>query len=351
MRRRMMLILALVILVVAGVIYIVFSSGIIGSGGKDTPTPEVSTYNIIFVAQDIPAGSTITSDSIIEGPWPENYQLPGLVTDQSAVVGKRARIDLRRGEPIFTSQVVETGAMVSAEGSLTALKISPGNVAIAVPMDRLSGVAYSVGNGDHIAIMATMMFLNLDEDFQTDMPDKRILIYIDSEGKINYLEVEYGRPFVESPISDYPGMLGTYDVPIELQRPRMASAIIVQDAKVLNVGTYGAGAAVATSTVDTEEQPMAAASVVVSTPDILIIEVSPQEALAINYVIRMHADLTYMLRATGDTTDITTPSMDLSRLMEDFYIDEPPNLDIGPYPRIDQPYIPVLGNDAVVEPR
>jgi Flp pilus assembly protein CpaB len=350
MRRRMMLILALVILVVAGVIYIVFQSGL-GGGSKATPTAEVSTYNIIFVAQDIPAGSTITTDSIIEGPWPEAYQLPGLVTDKSTVVGKRARIDLRRGEPIFTSQVVESGALVSAEGSLTALKITPGNVAIAVPMDRLSGVAYSVGNGDHIAIMATLMFLNLDPGFQTDLPNKRVLVYIDPEGKINYLEVEYGRSFSESPLSDYPGMLGTYYIPIEAQRPRMASAILVQDARVLNVGTYGAGAAAASTSTDAEEQPMTTAAAVVSKPDILIIEVSPQEALAINYVIRLHADLTYMLRATGDTTDISIPSMDLSRLMEDFNIDEPPNLEIGPFPRVDLPYIPVLGNDAAVEPR
>jgi hypothetical protein len=311
----------------------------------------VSTYNIIFIAQDIPAGSTITADSVIEGPWPEAFQLPGLVTSKAAVVGKRARIDLRRGEPIFATQVVETGAAVSDEGSLTALKIKSGKVAIAVPMDRLSGIAFSVGNGDHIAIIATMMFLNLDAGFQTDVPNKVVVIYRDPEGKLTYLEVLGGRSFKESPLSDQ--MLATYYIPIELQRPRMASSILVQDARVLNVGTYGEGAAAATtSTVALDGTTTApAAAAVVSKPDILVIEVTPQEALAINFLIRIHADLTYMLRATGDTSAISVPSMDIKKLMDDFKIDLPPNLPYGSEPRIDMPFIPVLGNDVVVEPR
>jgi Flp pilus assembly protein CpaB len=351
MRRRMFLILALVIFVVAGVIYIVFQSGGgMGLGTEPTPTPEVSTYNIIFVAQDIPAGSTITTDSIIEGPWPEAYQLPGLITDKAAVVGKRARIDLRRGEPIFTSQVVETGAMVSDEGSLTALKIKTGKVGIAVPMDRLSGVAYSIGSGDHIAIIASMMFLNLDAGFQTDVPNKVVLIYVDPEGKLAYLEVLGGRSFKESPLSDRNGMLGTYYIPIEEQRPRMASAVLVQDARVLNVGTYGQGAPLSTAPT-VEGQPATTPTVVATKPDILVIEVTPEEALAINFLIRLHADLTYMLRATGDSSTISVPSMDIKRLMDDFKIDLPPNLAYGVNPRIDAPYIPVLGGDVVVEPR
>jgi hypothetical protein len=65
----------------------------------------------------------------------------------------------------------------------------------------------------------------------------------------------------------------------------------------------------------------------------------------------MHADLTDMLRATGDTTDITVPSLDLQSLMQEFNIDLPPNLPYGPNTRTDIPYTPVLGNDAVVEPR
>ena len=345
MRRRMFLILALIIFVVAGVVYIVLQfGGLAGGGGRDTPTPEFATYDIVFVAQDIPAGTEITSDSVIMGPWPRDYPLPGLVTEMDAVVGMRARIDLRRGEPVFSSQVVESGMLVSDQASSTALKIQPGKVAIAVPMSRLSGVAYSIGSGDHIMVIASLLYLNLDAGFQTDTPNNMLLVSLDMEGKLVFLQIQGGRVFKESPLSDL--LLATYYTPLEPQRPRLASSILVSDARVLNVGTVSKPVAITTPIPGQE-----ATVPVVESPDILVIEVTPDEALAISFVIRLHADLTYALRSAGDTTTIDVPSMDLKRLMDDFKIDLPPNLSYGTAPRIELPYIPVLGNDVPVEVR
>jgi hypothetical protein len=348
MRRRMFLILALVIFVIAGGIYIVFQfGGLAGGGGSKTPTPVVTTFNVIFVAQDIPAGSMVTADSVIEGPWPSTYPLPGLITDKAAVVGKRARIDLRRGEPVFSSQIVESGSAVSDTASAIALKIKPGKVAIAVPMSRLSGVAYAIGNGDHIMVIASITYINIDAGFQTDVPNNMLLVGIDAEGKVTFIETKGGRVFKESPLSDV--LLATYYTPIELQRPRLASAILAADARVLNVGTVNTILPVATPVAGGEAATSPTATL--GNPDILIIEVTPQEALAISFVIRLHADLTYAMRSAGDTTVISLPSMDLKRLMDDFKIDLPPNLSYGTTPRIEMPYVPVLGNDIVVQVR
>ena len=355
MRRRMILILALLIFVVAGVIYIVFqylpsiSSG--GNAGK-TPTPAVTTMNIVFIAQDIPAGTLITEDSVTTGPWPSTYPLPGLVTDKTQVVGKRARIDLRRGEPVFSSQLVASGAGVSDTASVMALKIHSGKVAIAVPLSRLSGVAYGIGNGDHIMVVASFMFINLDTNFQTDIPNHMLLCGLDKDSKLTCEEVNGGRIFKESPLSDV--LLATYFVPVEAQRPRMTSTILVQDARVLSVGNANgspsAPVPVATPAA-TGSQVSTTPTQTLSTPDILVIEVSPEEAVAINFLIRMRADLTYALRSAGDTTVFSIPSMDLKRLMDDFKIDLPPSLAYGNGTRVDTPYIPVLGNDVVVQVR
>jgi len=357
MRRRMILILALLIFVVAGVIYIVFqylpsiSSG--GNAGK-TPTPAVTTMNIVFVAQDIPAGTLITEDSVTTGPWPSPYPLPGLVTDKTQVVGKRARIDLRRGEPVFSSQLAESGANVSDTASVMALKIHPGKVAIAVPLSRLSGVAYGIGNGDHIMVVASFMFINLDANFQTDIPNHMLLCGLDKDSKLTCEEVNGGRIFKESPLSD--ALLATYFVPVEAQRPRMTSTILVQDARVLSVGNANSSGntpapVVAATPAATGAQASTTPAQASTSPDILVIEVTPEESVAINFLIRMRADLTYALRAAGDTTVFTIPSMDLKRLMDDFKIDLPPNLAYGNGPRVDTPFIPVLGNDVVVQVR
>jgi Flp pilus assembly protein CpaB len=351
----MILILALLIFVVAGVVYIVFqylpSISSSGNSGK-TPTPVVTTMNIVFVAQDIPAGTLITADSVTTGPWPSTYPLPGLVTDKSQVVGKRARIDLRRGEPVFSSQLAENGASVSDTASALALKLQPGKVAIAVPLSRLSGVAYGIGNGDHIMVIASFMFINLDAQFQTDIPNHMLLCGIDNNNKVTCEEVSGGRVFKESPLSD--ALLATYYVPTEAQRPRLTSSILVQDSRVLSVGNANASGSSPVPVAAATPGAGASASTPTQTltpPDILVIEVSPEEAVAIDYLIRIKADLSYALRSAGDTTVFTIPSMDLKRLMDDFKIDLPPNLAYGTAPRVDQPFIPVLGNDVVVQVR
>lgn len=355
MRRRMILILALLIFVVGGVVYIVFQylpSISSGGAGSKTPTPSVKQMNIVFVAQDIPAGTLITEDSVTTGPWPSTYPLPGLETDKAQVVGQRARIDLRRGEPVFSSQLAESGATVSDKASAMALRIKPGKVAIAVPMSRLSGVAYGIGNGDHVIVIASFMFINLDANFQTDIPNHMLLAGIDKDNKIDFVEVIGGRIFKESPLSDV--LLATYYVPIEAQRPRLTSTILVQDARILSVGnanTSSTAAPVAVATPAAGGQQSVTSPVASLTPDILVIEVSPEEALAVNFLIRLHADLSYALRSAGDTSVFSIPSMDLKRLMDDFKIDLPPSLAYGTAPRVDAPYIPVLGNDQPAQAR
>jgi Flp pilus assembly protein CpaB len=347
MRRRMLIIVALLIFVIAGVVFIgsqYLPTLLSGKSSSATVTPVISQINIVFVAQDIPAGTIITDEYLMVGPWPSNYQLEGLIRNKNDIVGKRARIDLRRGEPIFQSQVVDSGYGVTDTASATALKIQPGMVAIAVPMNRLSGVAYAIGNGDHIMIIATLMIVNIDKTFQTELPNSMLLAGINANGDVTFITVQSGRIFQESPLSDR--LLATYYLPTEAQRPRMVSAIIVQNARILNVGTIQKSAAAPTQGAGT-----AAASTTATNPDILVIEVTPDQALAITYLIRLHADLTYALRSAGDTKVFDVSSMDLQTLMDTYDIKVPDSLDYGTSPRVDTPYIPVLGNDIVVQAR
>jgi hypothetical protein len=180
-----------------------------------------------------------------------------------------------------------------------------------------------------------------------------LLAGIDKDNKVTFVEVSGGRVFKESPLSD--ALLATYYVPIEAQRPRLVSTILVQDARILSVGNANKSsipiAPVAATTPAAGGQTATSPTETLTPPDILVIEVTPEEAVAINFLLRMRADLTYALRSAGDTTVFTIPSMDLKRLMDDFKIDLPPSLAYGSAARVDQPYIPVLGNDIVVQTR
>jgi Flp pilus assembly protein CpaB len=345
----MMLIFGLLIFVVAGVIIIVTQVLPSTSGsqqGAATPTPSIRTIQVVLVAQDISVGSIITEDKIIEGPWPSTYDIQGLVTNKDNVIGRRAKTDLRRGEPIFSSQVAESGTAITYPATEISLRLNPGKVAIAVPISRLSSVAYAVGKNDHLMVMATLMFIDIDPGLQTDLPNDVLLVNINNEGNITASSMTGGRIFKEDPLSNT--VLASFYVPNEKQRGRMSSVILVQDARVINVGNANASSS-SLVTQPTPKPGAEATAVPTTNPDIIIIEVSPDEALAINYVIRMNGDLTYAIRSAGDTEVFDIPSLDLKRLMEDFKIEIPAKLNYGTNPRVDKPYIPVLGNDVPVE--
>jgi Flp pilus assembly protein CpaB len=350
MRRRMLLIFGLLIFVVAGAI-IIITQVLPAAGGKaqaaTTPTPAIRNINVVLVTQDISVGTAITADMVQVGPWPSTYDLANLVSDPANVIGRRAKTDLRRGEPIFSTQVAETGTAITYPASDLSLKINPKKVAIAVPIGRLSSVAYGITMNDHIMVMATLMFIEIDPGLQTIVPNDMILVNINAEGNIAFQQIPGGRTFKEDPLSNV--VLASFYVPSEKQRGRMTSVILVQDARVINVGN--ANASTASFIAQPTAKPNGEATPVPTkqNPDIIIIEVSPEEALAINYVLRMSGDITYAIRSAGDISTYDIPSLDLKRLMEVFKIDPPAKLTYGTNPRVDTPQIPVLGNDVVVQ--
>jgi Flp pilus assembly protein CpaB len=352
MRRRILIIVGLVGIVV--VLGILLFRGI-GSGfGKSaaTPTP-VITKTIVYAAQDIPQGTIITEAYLQEGQWPQNVAYDYLITDKSTVIGKRARIDVKRGEPLLTTAVLKEGDQLMDPGSLIASKIANGKVAIAIPLSRLSGVAYGIRNGDHIAIIASLLFIDMDVNTQSQTPINKLILNVDQTGKLNQVQVMSGDKFSESPLTDSSAVLGAYFVPVEAQRPRLASAVIVANAKVLNVGTVNSDLAPAVS--GATPQPAGAAKAQTAAapinPDILVVEVTPEEAISLDFIIRLRGDLTYALRAMGDSTPISLPSWDLKRLMENRKIDLPAKLNYGVSNRMDNIFVPVLGNDVVVQAR
>lgn len=352
MRRRMLLIFGLLIFVIAGVIILVTQLlPNLGSQsqGAITPTPAVRNINVVLVAQDISVGSVITEDKIVLGPWPSTYELEGLVTDKANIVGRRAKTDIRRGEPIFYSQVAETGTAIIYPASDLSLIINPNKVAIAVPISRLSSVAYGIRANDHIMIMATLMFIDIDPGLQSDLPNDMLLVHINNDNEIGFQKVTGGRIFKEEPLSNT--LLATFYVPTEKQRGRMTSVILVQDARVLNVGNANASTSTLLSQPTQQAKGEATPVVTKQNPDIVIIEVSPEEALAINFTLRLNGDITYAIRSAGDTTIFNVPSLDIQRMMEDFNIVLPAKLSYGTNPRVDAPVIPRLGNDIVVEPK
>jgi Flp pilus assembly protein CpaB len=208
------------------------------------PTP-VPTDRVVVALQRIPRGTLLVTDTIGLGEWislenwPQGWLTQAALTSFAQVEGRIARSDIPRGTILTADMLTDQPGDLAATGSDAALLIPPDRVAVAMPVDHISSVGWSLRRGDHVDVLVSFLMIDLDEEFQTELPNQASsLVTIDSAGVVQQgvtlLEGTYGRieqdPFGQ-PINIIPGE--------DHQRPRLVSQITVRDAEVLNLGPWG----------------------------------------------------------------------------------------------------------------
>jgi len=272
-----------------------------------------------------------------------------MITDPQKVIGMYAVIPLKQGWPISLDMVSErAGAIV--EGSESARLISPGLVAISIPIDRLNAVAYAIHDGDNIDLIATTMFVDVDPGFQTILPDSLGSILGPGDPK-NLPVLTAGGTGLSGRIELDPTLnQAVYVLPAEQQqRPRIVSQMFLQDIQVLHVGTFSlssSGAAQVQATVVPGSGPPTATPVASSKPDIITLIVTPQDAVSLTYLMYSNVKFTLVLRAPDDQTRAETEAATLQYLLSQYAIPIPAKLPYAIQPRIDSLAEPTLQNDA-----
>ena len=372
MRRGRILILFALILLFGVVAVWLLMRGRAGGGDGGTAAatpmaPQDTTY-IVIALQDISRGSLIPADGVGLSPFPRDMVVETMIeNDMNQVVGQYARQDIPRGAPVTTGMITERTGDLLGTGSDAAIAIPPGYTAISVPMNRLSGVAFAIRPGDSVDVIVTMTMVDIDPDFQTLLPNDT-LVLVGSDGTLLTAlaceEFKMGErgPECTNPEAPPLGRVDTeeqtnqvlYVMPTEPQRPRLVSQRLISNATVLQVGSF--------PTLEEENAPevvqvqpeaqadqtqqAAAQAAVPRPPDIITLIVTPQEALALNYAIRMGADLTFTLRAPEDSSPTETVSVTLQYLVQNYNITVPTRLPYGPSQRLEEPIEPVLPNDT-----
>src|SRR5688572_19501380 len=173
MRRggRILLFLVVVIVILVAITFLVLTgaSGLFGLGAPEaTPTP--ANVQVYVVGQPINRDDEITQDSIAVIELPQNLVYDWMIRDSTQVVGKFAIFPLKQGMLLSLDLVSDRPGMV-AQGSQASRVISPGLVAISIPINRLSSVAYAVRDGDRVNVIATTMLVDLDASFQSILPN------------------------------------------------------------------------------------------------------------------------------------------------------------------------------------
>jgi pilus assembly protein CpaB len=313
------------------------------SSAQGSPSPVVETTDVVVVAQRVPRGNILDETVLSVVPMQKDLVLQGMFNNVNDVIGRQVKFDLEAGIPLTSGMLVNSTDQLSSTGSNAALSIPRGMVAVSIPTDQLSSVSYAPQAGDHVNLIITLKFVDLDPDFQSILPNKTRSVVAPGpalEGSVGGMTADISGEGGVQGRADVDPVLGQtlYVVPSEAQRPRMASQTLLQDVVVLRMGEFP-------STAETQAQSAGAAPTEVPAgeeetpppapvkPSIATLIVSPQDAVTINYLVNLGAEMTMALRATGDDSRVDTEAVTLQFLMDQYRIPVPVKLPYG----IDQP--------------
>lgn len=160
MGRKVFLILALICgFIAAGSTYMYLDSNIVS-------VPELELKPLVMVKTNILARTLIKADQLIVKNVPlQGYPQGGAITIQS-VVGTVALVTLKPGDPLLETMIQRQSAPESSQPISTQVTSSPvtttssvvpdGKRAVAIPINSISSVGYTVKPGDHVDILVTI---------------------------------------------------------------------------------------------------------------------------------------------------------------------------------------------------
>ena len=210
--------------------------------------------------------------------------------------------------------------------------VSPGLVAISMPIDLLGSVAYGIRDGDRVNVIVTSKFIDVDATFQSRLPNFTAQVtgtgFVPDALPVLSASIasggegsRVGRAELDPTISQ-----ALYLVPSEAQRPRLVSQMILQDIQVLHMGEFDLPSAAAQPTAAPVEGQPAPTPLPAKRPAIITLIVNPQDAVALTYLMNSGAKFTLVLRAPDDTSRVETEAATLQYLLSQYAIPVPAKL-------------------------
>lgn len=314
-------------------------------GPTATPIPFV---RVVIALQNLPRGYRFPTaieelaNVVDYFPWPESaVPFNALREDQGGlekVLGQVARTDIFREQPLLSTLLVPDLVNIANIGSDLGAVLPNDRVAVTIPINRVTSVGYGVQDGDHVDIIISMLFVDVDEVFQSIQPNNITLFSVKENGDIEFVEAVQGRPDVTS--------LGSAIIgPSERQRPRLVTQRTIQDALVMHVGDFPLDGdyigVPPTPTPIPQEQTEDGSGgtpppppTPIPPPDIVTLGVTPQYSVVLVWAIEAKLPLTLALRSATDTSRVPTQPVTLDFIMNEFRIDLPGRRDFTIEPAI-----------------
>ena len=303
-------------------------------GFPEGPPPDM--VEVVVSLQTVPRGWEMTEAELTLDLRPTENVGTNVITDVQEAVGLYARTDIYQGQTLTKDVLVSDIRLTAIEEVGPSSLIPPGFVAQAVPMDRLSGVGYSVGEGDYVDVLISFVLKEIDPQFQTLLENSITFYLRDEEGNPIVLMVDpYGR-FEELPTGET-----THIAPSESPRRPILVSMILQNAKVIQVGNWMPDGPIDSATPtplpvpadapeDSTPTPPAGSVPPTSTPtppETLLLALLPQDQLLLKYAIEADADVDFALRGVNDGQLYTIENVDFNYIKERFNFAIPENYD------------------------
>ena len=296
-----------------------------------TPVPEIPTTEILVAAQDIPRGTIIGDDAIAPGKWPNTSLPPNdlIIVKPEDVIGKRARTDILRGQPVLQSMITADPSRLARTGNDASLFIPPEKRAVAFPIDQMSSVGYAIGAGDRVDVIISFSIVDVNQEGQ-------------------YPIVPFNRELVDDLIAaGLPSEVAVQQVLADIKsaqiEPRLVSQLTLQNLEVLHVGEWPAAGKLPspTATPNPEQQvaqpPPAAGGTPTPTPprpNMLILLVDPQQALILQWLRESNVAVNLALRGAGDSAPVSTDAVSYQYILTNFNITIPPKVNTIIKPKV-----------------
>lgn len=332
-RGRLLIILGIILglLTVAAVAFLFLNGGGGGLVEEPTPTPTagvaqesggIPTTQVIVALQPIGRGSEFVAGSIGRRDWPANNVPPDIIADEAETIGKVAKTDIVQGQVIVRSMLVDVFGAGEAS-----FQIPAGRVGIAYPINRQKSVSYAVQPGDYVDILVTAFFVDVDEEFQSTLPNKLSFLVpqLDAEGNTTTFslssQLDNGRFVVVT--GDTPAV----EFAREPQVPRRVAQLTVQAAKVIRVGPW-IEPPPPPPPADNQQQDQNAPTPTPNLPDVVTLAVTPQDALVLLWLRQSSIYSEMALRAAGEeNADHLTEAVTLQYMLTRFNIAVPPKIE------------------------
>ncbi len=329
-----------------------------------TPTPAIQFVDVVAAAEDIPMGTRLTPEmlALVRRPDSNIAVVAGVShADPSLLVGQFARTDIAAGQEILSPMLGLVATDMGAAGSDLSLYVSQGQVAVAFPISSFTGVAYSMRPGDLVDVVMSLTMIQVDPEFRSALPnsservDQQALL----EGQ-SFLFPATGQgrleliPELNLVAEILPGTDGS---PLS----RQVTQLTIQRAEVLWVGSWGPTPPALTRAAPPPEAEesvegdasglddgIAPVQTTVRTqptayrPDVVILSLSAQDALALKWAQETGVHLNLALRSQGDSSTFVTASVSLPLSVEQSILTIPEGGDFDLETRFEEAPIPFL---------